>query len=82
MALSKKQKSVAEAVKGKAQALMMMRKPGPQTDMSITKLIHEINGLIDTHQLSKEKELLDTVVTALVRLKKFGLASTFTRKHK
>ena len=60
---------------------MMMKKQGPQTDLAVTKIIHEINGLIETHELSKEKELMDIVVAALVRLKKFGLASSFTRKH-
>jgi hypothetical protein len=81
MALSKKQRSVAEAIKGKAQGLRMMKLKGLQTDPFITKIINEINGLIDTHELSEEKELLDTVVNALVRLKKFGLASTFKRRH-
>jgi hypothetical protein len=81
MALSKKQQTVAEAIKGKAQGLMMMKKQGPQADLLITKIINEINGLIDTNELSKEKELLDVVANALIRLKKFGLASSFTRKH-
>ncbi len=81
MALSKKQQTVAEAIKGKAQGLMMMKKQGPQADLLITKIINEINGLIDTNELSKEKELLDVVSNALIRLKKFGLASSFTRKH-
>ncbi len=81
MPLSKQQKSVAEAIKGKAQGLMVMKKQGPQADLTITKIINEINGLIEAHELSKEKELLDIVVAALVRLKKFGLASTFSRKH-
>ena len=81
MPLSKKQLSVAEAIKGKAQGLRMMKQTGSQADLLITKTIHEINGLIKTNELSEEKELLDTVVNALVRLKKFGLASTFQRSH-
>lgn len=81
MHFSKKQLSVAEAIKGKAQGLMMMKHKGPQSDLLITKTINEINGLIKTNELSEHTELLDVVVNALVRHKKFGLVSTFKRTH-
>ena len=81
MSLSKKQLSVVEAIKGKAQGLRMMKKKGPQTELLITKTINEINGLIETHELSEHTELLDTVVNALVALKQFGSASAFKRNH-
>ena len=81
MPLSKKQLSVAEAIKGKAQGLRMMKQTGSQSDLLITKTINEINGLIKTNELSEHTELLDIVVNALVKQKKFGFASTFKRTH-
>lgn len=82
MALSKRQTSVAEAIKGKAQGLMMLRKQDAKSDLLIKKTVHEISGLLDTNDLWQEKELVDIITNALVRLKKFGMASAFSQKQK
>ncbi len=81
MGLSKKQLSVAEAIKGKVQGLLLLKKNDVRTDLMIKKTMNEINGLIQTHELSDSKDLLDMVTNALIRLKQFGLASSFTKKH-
>ncbi len=81
-ALTKKQLSVMESIKGKVQGLLILKKKDTKSDLFIKKTISEINGLIDTNELSGEKDLLDSVVNALIRLKQFGLASAFTRKYK
>jgi hypothetical protein len=71
-----------ESIKGKVQGLLILKKKNSRSDLLIKKTISEINGLIDTHELSGEKDLLDNVTNVLIRLKQFGLASTFTRKYK
>ncbi len=82
MALSKRQTSVAEAIKGKAQRLMMLRKQDAKSDLLIKKTVNEISGLLDTNDLWQEKELVDIITNALVRLKKFAMASAFSQKQK
>lgn len=82
MALSKRQSSVAEAIKGKVQGLMMFRKQDAKTDLLIKKTVNEISGLFDSYDLWQEKELVDVVTNALVRVKKFGMASAFAQKQK
>ena len=82
MALSHKQLSVTESIKGKVQGLLLLKKKDAKAEYLINKTINEINGLIDTHELSGEKDLLDAVINALIRLKRFGLATSFTRRYK
>ncbi len=82
MALSKRQTSVAEAIKGKVQGLMMLRKQDAKTDLLIKKTVNEISGLFDTNDLWQEKDLVDIITNALVRLKKFSMASAFSQKQK
>ncbi len=71
-----------ETIKGKTQGLLTMKKKDARTDLLIKKTVTEITTLIDTHELSGEKDLLDIVTSTLVRLKQTGLALAFTRKHK
>jgi hypothetical protein len=82
MALTKRQLSVAEAIKGKTLGLMLLKKQDAKTDLLVRKTLNEISGLIETYELEGEKDLMDAVVNALIRLKIFGAASSFKRKHK
>jgi len=82
MGLSKKQMVIAEAIKGKVQNLMSLKKQDTQTDLLIKKTVNEINGLISTYELSEADDILDRVHKALIKSKKYGLASAFLSKHR
>lgn len=73
---------MAEAIKGKVQGMMMLRKQDAKTDLIIKKTFNEISGLFDTHDLWQDEELVDIVTNALMRLKKAGMASAFSQKRK
>ncbi len=45
---------MAEAIKGKVQGLMMLKKQDKKTDLIIKKTINKISGLFDTHDLWQE----------------------------
>lgn len=60
----------------------MLRKQDAKSDLLIKKTVNEISGLLDTNDLWQEKELVDIITNALVRLKKFAMASAFSQKQK
>ncbi len=82
MALSKKQMSAVETIKGKTLALLLMRKQDAVTDFMLKKTVNEISSLIDSYELSDQYDLLERVENALMRVKRTGMASAFIRRHK
>lgn len=82
MGLSKKQRVVAEAIKGKIQNMANMKSQDAKTDLLIKKTVNEISGLISSYELYGEADLIDRVHKALIKSKKYGMASSFLSKFK
>ncbi len=81
MALSNTQLSIVEAIRGKIRNLRQMKKKDACANLLIVQTVNKINGLITTYDLSEAIYLLEEVHITLIKLKKYGLANSFLRKH-